>query len=254
MDDKTLELQRYEERARRALNADRMSVPRFGAAALAPIFRAPYLHYEALIRETVLPEDRVMELGAGAGIHTDVLLRTRARVTATDISPASLALLERNLSVIALGHLATRVADMEQLPFDPASFDVVACAGSLSYGDPHAVDAEVRRVLRPGGTFICIDSLNHNLIYRLNRRIQYERGRRSKSTLERMPNAARIEQFPQHYASVEVRYFGGLTWGMPALAKLIGDERASVLSDTLDQFLNVRNSAFKFVLVARGRL
>ena len=46
--------------------------------------------------------------------------------------------------------------DDPTLPFDDASFDAVTCAVSVDYlTQPLDVFDEVRRVLRPGGTFVC---------------------------------------------------------------------------------------------------
>jgi SAM-dependent methyltransferase len=46
-----------------------------------------------------------------------------------------------------------------KLPFDDASFDVVLCTVSVDYlTRPFAVVAEVARVLRPGGLFLCLFS------------------------------------------------------------------------------------------------
>jgi len=146
------------------------------------------------------------------------------------------------------------VADMESLPFEANSFDVIAIAGSLSYGEPDLVDAEVRRVLRPGGIFICVDSLNHNPIYRFNRWFHFLRGRRTKSTLLRMPTIARIQSISMEFKSAEVSYFGAVSYLMPVLAGIMGQSRAAQISDTVDRVVHVRRSAFKFVLVACGRL
>lgn len=253
MDDKAEELRRYEEGARQALESA-TPTQELGASGVAPELRTPYAFYEQRIQQLVSPGDRVLELGAGSGMHTSVLVRTGADVTASDISPSALALLQRRLASLAPQRLVTRVADMEVLPFESGSFDVVACAGSLSYGEPSLVDAEVRRVLREGGTFVCVDSLNHNPVYRLNRWLHYTRGERTRSTLLRMPDANRIEAITRHFKSVEVRYFGALTWTMPLLSRLFGASRAARISDAVDELINVRRSAFKFVLVARGRL
>lgn len=254
MDDKAEEFRRYEERARQTLeSAGPMEPHELGASAVAPEFRAPYIYYEQRINELVSPSHRVLELGSGQGLHTAVLVRTGARVTASDISPSALVLLERKLAGLGLERLVTRVADIEALPFESGSFDVVACAGSLSYGEPALVDTEVRRVLRAGGTFVCVDSLNHNPVYRLNRWLHYTRGERTRSTLVRMPDASRIEAIGQHFQSVDVRYFGALTWTMPLLRRVLGSTRARGVSDTADKLMNTKRSAFKFVLVAQGR-
>jgi SAM-dependent methyltransferase len=254
VDDKAEEFRRYEQVALQALESAGPAEPHeLGASAVAPEFRAPYIFYEQRIHELVSPAHRVLELGAGSGLHTAVLLRTGAQVTASDISPSALALLQRKLAGFGPDRLITRVADIEALPFESGSFDVVACAGSLSYGEPDLVDAEVRRVLRAGGTFVCVDSLNHNPVYRLNRWLRYTRGERTRTTLVRMPDASRIEAIGQHFESLEVRYFGALTWTMPLLSRVLGSNRAGRVSDAADELMNVKRSAFKFVLVAQGR-
>jgi ubiquinone/menaquinone biosynthesis C-methylase UbiE len=162
-------------------------------------------------------------------------------------------MLEKSLNGLSGGRLVTRVADMESLPFPSGTFDVVTCAGSLSYGDPKLVDAEILRVLRPGGSFVCVDSLNHNPVYRLNRWLNYKRGQRSLSTLMWMPDSRRIDAIGRHFTTVKVSYFGSITWAMPLLRRVLGVGRATGLSETFDKLINVRRSAFKFVLVAEGR-
>ena len=139
---------------------------------------------------------------------------------------------------------------MESLPFDDSSFDVITSAGSLSYGAPILVDTEIRRVLRPGGMLICVDSLNNNPVYRANRWIHYLRGNRSKSTLKRMPDLARIRSLSEGFSSVNVRFFGAMSFVMPGIARLFGENTARVASDRIDQLVGVRRSAFKFVIVA----
>ena len=119
---------------------------------------------------------------------------------------------------------------MENLPFEAGTFDVVACAGSLSYGDPRTVDREILRVLRPGGSIVMVDTLNHNPIYRFNRWINHLRGRRTRSTLMRMPTLARIQTLASHFEQVSVDYFGAMLWAMPLVSLLIGANRAAEFS------------------------
>jgi len=182
-----------------------------------------------------------------------VCIRTRWRKQAhgwwRDISSHALEVLSQRIEGVT-----TLVADMESLLFEDNSFDVVASAGSLSYGIPELVDAQIRRVLRPGGIFLCVDSLNHNPIYRFNRWFHYMRGDRTKSTLLRMPTIDRIQSLASGFKNADVRYFGAVSYLMPILARIIGQSKAAKVSDAVDQMVNVRWSAFKFVLVAHGRL
>ena len=249
--DKLIEQARYEARAESLLSkSDFITLVPLGSQTLAQYLQAPYLYYEQKVGELLGPGNCVLELGAGGGLHTRALLQTGADVMASDISLNSLSLLRKRFRC-AKGKLETAVADMENLPFEAKSFDMVAMAGSLSYGDPSLVDSEIRRVLRPGGMLICVDSLNHNPIYRMNRWLHYLRGNRSLSTLKRMPDLARIQLFCEGFSDVEVKYFGALSFAMPIVASLAGQNTAQSVSDQFDRWVGVRRSAFKFVLVAR---
>ncbi len=250
--DKLIERDRYEARAwSQLIGNEVVTEVHLGSESMPSYLQAPYACYENKIFELILPNHNVLELGAGIGLHTLALLQTGAQVTASDISPNSLGLLKQQFKNVP-GNLNTEVADMESLPFDDSSFDVITLAGSLSYGDPILVDTEIRRVLRPGGMLICVDSLNHNPIYRLNRWHHYLRGNRSKSTLKRMPDLARIRSLGEGFSSVSEYYFGSVSFAMPVVARLFGENTARAASDRIDQLLGVRRSAFKFVIVAQG--
>jgi ubiquinone/menaquinone biosynthesis C-methylase UbiE len=250
--DKLIERKRYDERALSQLGGPVKFIEApLGSQTMPAYLNAPYLHYEQSIAKLIRPEHQVLELGAGSGLHTRVLLQTGAKIIASDISPNSLNLLNQRFQSIA-SNLKTEVADMESLPFNDSSFDVITSAGSLSYGDPYLVDSEIRRVLRPGGMLICVDSLNHNPVYRVNRFFHYMRGNRSKSTLKRMPDLKRIIALSEYFSGVDVRYFGAISFAMPIVARLFGENTAQATSDRIDQLVGVRRSAFKFVIVAQG--
>lgn len=73
-------------------------------------------------------------------------------MTATDISPAILALAQDNARRAGCNNVQTLVADGELLPFEPASFDAAVCRlGLMFFPDPLKGLQEMHRVLRPGG-------------------------------------------------------------------------------------------------------
>ena len=251
--DKREELLRYDACAQSQLSSfgGASTEHKFGSSAMPHYLRTPYVFYEKCVSELISSKDQILELAAGSGLHTWTLVNTGAQVMATDISPNSLKLLTKNI-MNAGGDVKTQVADMESLPFADNSFDAVACAGSLSYGNPVQVDAEIRRVLRPGGVLVCVDSLNHNPIYRLNRWIHYLRDERTKSTIRRTPDLTRIDTLSNSFSRVEVNYFGALSFLMPLISWLCGTIRAQVVLDYFDRLIGAKRSAFKFVMVAKG--
>ena len=251
-EDKLAERHRYDERAKNILAKNLSHAPeseRTGAAAVPATLRAPYLYFETQLCRYLRSDCRVLEIGSGAGMHTGALLQAGGRVTATDISRQALKVLRKRFDVGE--RLCLRVADMECLPFKEKLFDVVASAGSLSYGDNLKVMLEIHRVLKPDGVFICVDSLNHHPLYRFNRWLHYRRGERTLSTLRRMPNLEMLRQYERRFGSVETRFFGSISWLTPVLSKMFGDHTAAYLSDKVDGVLNVKRAAFKFVMVAR---
>ena len=147
--------------------------------------------------------------------------------------------------------LQTVVADMEQLPFENELFDVVTYAGSLSYGDAKKVDSEIHRVIKPSGFFICVDSLNNNPVYRLNRFIHYLKKERTKKTLLNMPTYQRIVSLRSRYKDADVNYFGSISFITQLLSKILGPNYTSLFSDYVDKTIKAKKSAFKFVLIAK---
>jgi len=95
--------------------------------------------------------ERVLDVAAGNGNATLAAARRFGRVTSTDYVPA---LLERGrLRAEAEGlDVAFEVADVEALPYSPASFDVVVSTFGVMFAPEHGQAAsELMRVCRPGG-------------------------------------------------------------------------------------------------------
>ena len=190
-----------------------------------------------------------MEIGAGLGENTSKLVEMSFNVCATDLSPKSVEFMSKRFSKYK--NFTTMVADMEKLPFRNESFDVICSAGSLSYGDNAIVLNNIYQALKPGGFFICVDSLNNNWIYRLNRFFHYLTGRRSLSTLRRMPSTRLFEIYNKKFEEVTVTYFGSLVWLAPVLKLFLREAPVSNTLKWFDTLINVKYSAFKFVMVAR---
>lgn len=103
----------------------------------------------------VSPGASVLDVAAGAGDQTlDIAHRVgpNGRVLATDLSPAILAFTQNNARLARLHNIQTLVADGEELPVDPGSFDAVVCRlGLMLFPDPLQGLHSMHRALRPGG-------------------------------------------------------------------------------------------------------
>lgn len=94
----------------------------------------------------------VLDVGAGTGNVAVVAAEAGARVTASDLTPA---LIEQGRARceaegVEVGWIE---ADVEELPFEDASFDCVTSSfGAMFAPRPHVAASEMFRVVRPGGT------------------------------------------------------------------------------------------------------
>lgn len=90
---------------------------------------------------------RVLELGAGTGKFTELLVAAGHHVIATDPSPEMLGYLK-----LRVPGAEAMVATAESIPVPSRSIDVVVCAQSFHWFAHEVALAEIARVLRPGGT------------------------------------------------------------------------------------------------------
>jgi SAM-dependent methyltransferase len=91
---------------------------------------------------------RVVDVGAGTGALTSELVRREADVAAADPSPPFVAALERRFP-----GLDVQAAPAEKLPWPDDTFDAALAQLVVTFmNDAPAGIAEMRRVVRPGGT------------------------------------------------------------------------------------------------------
>jgi SAM-dependent methyltransferase len=109
----------------------------------------------------VRPGETVLDLGSGAGLDAFLAARAvgdRGRVIGVDMTPEMLARARENAARGAYRNVEFREGQIEALPLEDASVDLVIsnCVINL-VPDKAAVYREIARVLRPGGRMVVSD-------------------------------------------------------------------------------------------------
>jgi arsenite methyltransferase len=114
------------------------------------------------------PGEMVVDLGSGAGV--DVFLAARevgpaGRVIGVDMTPEMIERARENARKHAIANVEFRQGDIESMPVDDASVDVVIsnCVINLA-PDKKRVYSEMYRVLRPGGRFVVSDMVTYGQV------------------------------------------------------------------------------------------
>ena len=101
--------------------------------------------------ETLKPGSRILDLGAGVGRHTLWLANEGHQLVALDAAPDGLAAIDK------AGGAETVLSRMDTLPFEDTSFDHVLSWNVIYHGNEDVLlrtIGEIRRVLKPGGTYL----------------------------------------------------------------------------------------------------
>ena len=115
---------------------------------------------EAFLR--LLPPMRIADLGAGDGSFALLLSRSALEVIAVDSSERMLEVGREQAQRAGVTNLEFRLGDMEELPIDAASVDLVFFSQSLHHAaHPERALREAARILGPGGRVVVLDLAKH---------------------------------------------------------------------------------------------
>ncbi|HLE97152.1 MAG TPA: class I SAM-dependent methyltransferase [Candidatus Thermoplasmatota archaeon] len=96
---------------------------------------------------------RVLDVACGTGVVALTARRQGANVTGLDLTPELLSHAKENGAAVGFEDVAWREGDVEDLPYEDASFDVVLSQfGHMFAPRPDVATKQMLRVLKPGGT------------------------------------------------------------------------------------------------------
>lgn len=108
--------------------------------------------------------DDFLDIGTGTGRMLELFGSQIVQGEGIDLSREMLSVARANLDRAGLSHCTVRQADIYQVPFSAASYDVITIHQVLHFLDrpAHAV-GEAARLLRPGGLLLLVDFAPHRV-------------------------------------------------------------------------------------------
>jgi ArsR family transcriptional regulator len=115
---------------------------------------------EALLR--LMPPMVIADLGAGEGAFALLLAQRAKRVIAIDTSARMVEVGREQAQRQGVTNVEYRLGDMEEVPIDDATVDLVFFSQSLHHAlHPERALQEAWRILQPGGRVIVLDLVKH---------------------------------------------------------------------------------------------
>jgi len=126
----------------------------------------------ARIAAVTAPAASVLEVAPGPGFLSIELARRGLRVRAVDISKTFVEIARQNAATGGV-EVQFGLGNAAALPVDDASVDFVVCRAAFkNFTEPVKALAEMRRVVRPGGTALLIDMRRDVSVEELRRYVQ----------------------------------------------------------------------------------
>jgi SAM-dependent methyltransferase len=193
--------------------------------------------------EAALPGLRVLDLGAGTGKLTEVLLSLGAQVTAVEPDPDMLSELRRRLP-----RARALQGSAEAIPLPDSSVDAVLCGQAMHWFDMGRAIPEIARVLVSGGPLAGLWNADDDRVAWVAALQAVARGAAAPSLSRRRAEAADfgLDQFAlDHFGPAERAEFAhGQALTAPALLALLGThsrvlvmqpaDRSALLADVAD--------------------
>jgi len=173
------------------------------------------------------PGALALDFACGDGQYSFIMAEAGANVTGIDISETSVWNAARAAEARGLSaHF--QAMDCEQMTFPDSTFDLINVNGVLHHLDLDRAYSGLARVLRPGGSVICVEAIAHNPVFQAYRR--FTPHLRTAYETEHILRRRDIVSASRYFHCVEWKFFHFLSLAaVPLRGSAIFDSTLSVL-------------------------
>jgi ubiquinone/menaquinone biosynthesis C-methylase UbiE len=255
LDKKVIEKQHYDAKVLDQFHDTQVD---YGLTSLADqALIAAHRYFDRVVKETIAHRQKgdILDYGCGTGVKTISYASDRWRLTGIDISPESVKF-ARKLAQQRGITADYMIMDCENMQFPDNRFDVIIDYGTFSSLDINKAMFEIIRVLKKNGTLIAIETLGHNPLYNLRRKINVLTKRRTAWAAGHIMKLSDWAHMTSYFRQSEIKHFALLTPCTVPLLKLVpGRYREHItnccakIDDRLLNYKSFQKMAFKTVAV-----
>lgn len=197
---------------------------------------------------------KILDYGCGNGIHSVWLAQYGARVVGIDLSKNSLEVAKKRIRKQGLDNkVEFLLMDCENMNFPDNYFDIIFDGGTFSSLDIKKVFPELRRILKPGGFLIGIETFGHNPFTNFKRRINKLIGKRTKWAAEHIIKMNDLKEAERYFSKIEIHFFHPISWIAFPFLNMPGGKLLLKIFEKIDRLLLyipfLKRFAFKVVFV-----
>jgi len=223
------------------------------SGGFSPFLLESYNFLRSLLEEKG-KNKKILDYGCGAGIHLVWLAKIGKETIGIDLSKNSLELAKKKIKKEKLESKAKiLLMDCEKIEFPDNSFDIIFDGGTFSSLDLSKALPGLAQALKPDGFLIGIETLGHNPLTNLKRKINVLLGKRTKWAAEHIMKTEDIENAKNYFGKTEIYYFHLISWLAFPFMGLPGGNLLLKLLEIKDGILLkipfLRKYAFKVVFV-----
>jgi len=198
---------------------------------------------------------KILDYGCGNGIHSVWLAEYGGKVIGIDLSKQSLQIAKERAKIKRVNNKTEFLAmDCEDLKFPDNYFDIIFDGGTFSSLDLNKSLPELTQVLKPDGFLIGIETLGHNPLTNLKRKINKLTGKRTKWAAEHIFKMKDLKQAENYFEKIETHFFHLVSWVAFPFLNLPGGKILLKLFEKIDHFLLfifpfLQSYSFKIVFI-----
>jgi len=173
------------------------------------VLRQPHHYFEKRVWACIGMQKTglILDFGCGNGMRTRKFVQDGWQLCGIDISEESIRIARKDSQNQGL-RAEYYIMDGESMTFPDNQFDLIVDYGAFSSVDMKKAVPGLVRVLKPSGTIIAIETLGHNPIFNIKRKLNVLRRIRTKWSAKHIMKLSDWDKLKNNFTICKTNFFG----------------------------------------------